>query len=83
MDLLHESARARAFQSFRSQLVVLACCYWSGTWRYSEREMGRTIHNCLGWEPDCCATLGSNWGRTNRYPSKLHARRLLISLKKD
>ena len=73
MDLLHQPARTGAFQSFRSQLVVLACCYWSGARRYREREMGWTVHNCLGRQPDRCTTLGSNWGCTNRYSSKSRA----------
>lgn len=73
MDLLHKSARTGAFQSFRSQLVVLARCHGSGAWRYGEREMGRTVHYCLGRQSDCRATLGSDRGCKNRYSSKSQA----------
>ena len=81
VDLLYKPARTRAFQSFRSQLVVLAYCYRSGAWSYSEREMGRTVHNCLGRELDRCAALGFDWGCKNRYTSKSQAPRDICYLK--
>lgn len=80
MDLFHKSTRARAFQSFRCQLVVLACCDGSRTWRHGEREMGRAVHNRLGWKLDHRAIVGSNWGSKNRYPSEYLPLLVLLTL---
>ena len=62
--------------------MVLACCDGPRAWRYGEREVGRTIHNRLGWQLDHCATLGSDWGCQNRYTRKSLSLRLFNALGK-
>ena len=58
VHMLHQSARARSNKSIRCNLVVLAGCYWSRSWCYSQCQMGRTVHNCLDRESNNSTTLG-------------------------
>ena len=50
--------------------MVLAYGDRSRAWRHGEREMGRTVHDRLGWELDHCATMGTDWGCKDRDTGK-------------
>jgi hypothetical protein len=58
MDCVHKCTRAGIKQSFHSCLVVLVGSHRSWTWCYCQRQVGRIVHNCMGWQFDCFTAMG-------------------------
>ena len=77
LDMLHEPARAGSFESFRCQLVVLVGDYRTRLRCYSQRQMGWTIHDCMGGQSHSRPLVGFDRRHQNHNTCKSHTAHLL------